>query len=479
MVLKTRFAPSPTGDLHLGGIRTALYNWALARSNNGKFALRIENTDVERSSVEYTEGILNGLQWLNVDFDEGPVFQTDRLSRYKEVADTLLSEGKAYFCSCSQKSLDEMRREQIKKGLKPRYNGKCRSLGIVEKKTSEELDGTTVIRFMSPLKGSVSWKDLIKGEITISNEELDDLILIRANGLPTYNFASVVDDLDMDVTHIIRGDDHINNTPRQINIIQSLGKRLPFFGHLPMIHGPDGQKLSKRHGADSILEFRKKGFLPSAMINYLARLGWSHGDRELFSVDEFVSLFSLSSCVTSPAKFDMTKLAWVNGEHLKNLSGSDIAQKVCEKAKLSLVEIKKNGIEFEGLCRLLLERVNTISELSDELYSYVSQSKNISLRELFESPAYRKNRVDSEQILYEVIRDFVKNLPDDWVLEKVSHHFRSTLATRNLKMPQLAIPLRVIVLGQSQSPAIEKVLFLLGRMEVKKRLEKFLEGTVK
>jgi len=479
MVLKTRFAPSPTGDLHLGGIRTALYNWALARSNNGKFALRIENTDVERSSVEYTEGILNGLQWLNVDFDEGPVFQTDRLSRYKEVADTLLSEGKAYFCSCSQKSLDEMRREQIKKGLKPRYNGKCRSLGIVEKKTSEELDGTTVIRFMSPLKGSVSWKDLIKGEITISNEELDDLILIRANGLPTYNFASVVDDLDMDITHIIRGDDHINNTPRQINIIQSLGKRLPFFGHLPMIHGPDGQKLSKRHGADSILEFRKKGFLPSAMINYLARLGWSHGDRELFSVDEFVSLFSLSSCVTSPAKFDMTKLAWVNGEHLKNLSGSDIAQKVCEKAKLSLVEIKKNGIEFEGLCRLLLERVNTISELSDELYSYVSQSKNISLRELFESPAYRKNRVDSEQILYEVIRDFVNNLPDDWVLEKVSRHFRSTLATRNLKVPQLAIPLRVIVLGQSQSPAIDKVLFLLGRMEVKKRLEKFLEGTVK
>ena len=201
MVLKTRFAPSPTGDLHLGGIRTALYNWALARSNNGKFALRIENTDVERSSAEYTEGILNGLQWLNVDFDEGPVFQTDRLSRYKEVADTLLSEGKAYFCSCSQKSLDEMRREQIKKGLKPRYNGKCRSLGIVEKKTSEELDGTEVIRFMSPLKGSVCWKDLIKGEITISNEELDDLILIRANGLPTYNFASVVDDLDMDITH--------------------------------------------------------------------------------------------------------------------------------------------------------------------------------------------------------------------------------------------------------------------------------------
>ena len=478
MVLKTRFAPSPTGDLHLGGVRTALYNWALARSNNGKFALRIENTDVERSSVEYTEGILNGLQWLNVDFDEGPVFQTDRLSRYKEVADTLLSEGKAYFCSCSQKSLDEMRREQIKKGLKPRYNGKCRSLGIVEKKTSEELDGTTVIRFMSPLKGSVSWKDLIKGKITISNEELDDLILIRANGLPTYNFASVVDDLDIDITHIIRGDDHINNTPRQINIIQSLGKRLPFFGHLPMIHGPDGQKLSKRHGADSILEFRKKGFLPSAMINYLARLGWSHGDRELFSVDEFVSLFSLSSCVTSPAKFDTTKLAWVNGEHLKNLSGSDIAQKVCEEAKLSLVEIKKNGIEFEGLCRLLLERVNTISELSDELFSYVSEPKSISLRELFESSAYRKNRVDSEQVLYEVVCDFAKNLPHDWVLEEVSRHFRSILATRNLKMPQLAIPLRVIVLGQYQSPAIEKVLFLLGRVEVKKRLEKFLEGTV-
>tara|TARA_A100001015_G_scaffold187631_1_gene208977 strand:+ start:267 stop:1706 length:1440 start_codon:yes stop_codon:yes gene_type:complete len=478
MVLKTRFAPSPTGDLHLGGVRTALYNWALARRNNGKFALRIENTDMERSAAEYTEGILNGLQWLNIDFDEGPVFQTDRLPRYREVADTLLSEGNAYFCSCSQHSLDKMRREQIEKGLKPRYNGKCRPLGRVEKNTSKDLDGTRVIRFMSPLKGSVSWKDLVKGEITISNEELDDLVLIRANGLPTYNFASVVDDLDMDITHIIRGDDHVNNTPRQINIIQSLGNRLPFFGHLPMIHGPDGQKLSKRHGADSILEFRKKGFIPSAMINYLARLGWSHGDRELFSVDEFVSLFSLSGCVASPAKFDMTKLAWVNGEHLKNLSGADVAQKVCEKRNLSQVEIKKNGIEFEGLCGLLLERANTISELSDELYSYISKPKSISLRELFESPAYRKNRVDSEQILYEVVCDFVKNLPHDWVLEKVSHHFRSILATRNLKTPQLAIPLRIIVLGQYQSPAIEKVLFLLGRMEVEKRLKKFLEGTV-
>ncbi len=478
MVLKTRFAPSPTGDLHLGGIRTALYNWALAKSNNGKFALRIENTDVERSSTEYTEGILNGLQWLNIEFDEGPVFQTDRLLRYKEVADTLVSEGNAYFCYCSQHSLDEMRRDQIEKGLKPRYNGKCRPFGRVEKKTSEDLDGTCVIRFMSPLEGNVSWKDLVKGEITISNEELDDLILIRANGLPTYNFASVVDDLDMDITHVIRGDDHINNTPRQINLIQSLGKRLPFFGHLPMIHGPDGQKLSKRHGADSILEFRKKGFIPSAMINYLARLGWSHGDKELFSVDEFVSLFSLSSCVASPAKFDMAKLAWINGEHLKNLSRTDIAQKVCERANLSLVEVKKNGIEFAGLCRLLLDRFNTISELSAEVNSYISRPNSISLRELFESPVYRKNRVDSEQVLYEVVCDFTENLPHDWVLEKVSHHFRSTLVTWNLKMPQLAIPLRIIVLGQHQSPAIENVLFLLGRIEVKKRLKEFLEGIV-
>ena len=477
-MIKTRFAPSPTGYLHIGGIRTAIFNYAFAKKHNGKFFLRIEDTDVERSTQEAVDKILEGMSWLNLNHDGDIIYQAKNFNRHKEIIAQLLQHGHAYECYSSKEELEQMRQDCEKKGIKPKYDGTWRP---EEGKTLPPVpEGVTpVIRFKNPLDGNVTWEDQVKGQISVSNEELDDLILQRSDGSPTYNLSVVVDDADMGITHVIRGDDHINNTPRQINIIQSLGKRLPFFGHLPMIHGPDGQKLSKRHGADSILEFRKKGFLPSAIINYLARLGWSHGDRELFSVDEFVSLFSLSSCVTSPAKFDMTKLAWVNGEHLKNLSGSDIAQKVCEKAKLSLVEIKKNGIEFEGLCRLLLERVNTISELSDELYSYVYQSKNISLRELFESPAYRKNRVDSEQILYEVIRDFVNNLPDDWVLEKVSHHFRSTLATRNLKMPQLAIPLRVIVLGQSQSPAIEKVLFLLGRMEVKKRLEKFLEGTVK
>ena len=328
MLVKTRFAPSPTGDLHVGGVRTALYNWALAKNVGGKFVLRIENTDLQRSSTGYIDGILNGLEWLNIDFDEGPIFQTDRLFRYKEVANFLLSIGKAYFCSCSQHTLDRMRREQIENGFKPRYDGTCRTVGGTEKRTCEELDGTKVIRFMNPSNGTVNWKDLIKGKISISNEELDDLVLIRANGLPTYNFASVVDDLDMGITHVIRGDDHVSNTPRQINIMESLGKTLPLFGHLPMIHGSDGQKLSKRHGASSILEFQDKGFIPDAMINYLARLGWGHGDSEIFSVKEFVSLFSLSGCVTSPAKFDFSKLAWVNGEHMRNCPVSEISQKV-------------------------------------------------------------------------------------------------------------------------------------------------------
>ncbi len=474
MTLKTRFAPSPTGDLHIGGIRTALYNWALAKHYGGKFLLRIENTDIERSSSNHVDGILNGLKWLNIDFDEGPVFQTDRLSRYTESADALLSEGRAYFCSCSQATLDEMRREQIKKGLKPRYNGTCRPQGKVEKKKSEELNGSQVIRFMSPLNGVVRWKDLVKGEISISNQELDDLILIRANGLPTYNFASVVDDLDMGITHIIRGDDHVNNTPRQIHIIESLGKALPFFGHLAMIHGPDGQKLSKRHGADSILEFRERGFLPVAMINYLARLGWGHGNSELFSIEEFIKLFSLSGCVASPAKFDSAKLVWLNGEHMRNLPMPEIIRQLSKNIDLKLSEIKKDGIEVEGLCALLLERSNTLCELSNELSTYLFKPKNISLRELFESSSYYKNRVSSEQLLYDIVNDFLNNLPDDWTLEGLSGHLKTTLSTWNLKMPQLAIPLRVIVLGQYKSPAIEKVLFLLGGDEVKKRLRNFL-----
>jgi glutamyl-tRNA synthetase len=316
MSVRTRFAPSPTGYLHIGGVRTALFNWLYARHCDGTFILRIEDTDKERSTNESVQAILEGMAWMGLDYDEGPIYQSDRLERYKEVIDQLLDAGQAYRCYCTREELDKVREEQRAQGIKPRYNRKCRDV----------IDPTRpgvkpVIRFRNPLEGPVVFEDLVRGRISISNEELDDLVIARGDGTPTYNFAVVVDDIDMGITHVIRGDDHVNNTPRQVNIFNALDAPLPVFAHVPMIVGPDGQRLSKRHGAVSVLQYRDQGFLPEAMRNYLVRLGWSHGDQEIFSLQEMIEFFDLAQVNRAASAFDADKLKWLNQHYIKEADG--------------------------------------------------------------------------------------------------------------------------------------------------------------
>ncbi|NIR27789.1 MAG: glutamate--tRNA ligase, partial [Gammaproteobacteria bacterium] len=321
MTVRTRFAPSPTGYLHVGGARTALFSWLHARRHGGEFILRIEDTDVERSTQESIDAILEGLAWLGLDYDHGPIFQSRRFTRYAEVAQRLLDEGKAYRCYCSKGRLETLRAEQMARKIKPRYDGRCRD------RTEPAPEGVTpVIRFKNPLDGIVVVNDLIRGRLEFRNDELDDLVIVRANGTPTYNFTVVVDDLDMEVTHVIRGDDHVNNTPRQINILDALGAHLPLYAHVPMILGADGQRLSKRHGAVSVLQFRADGYLPEAMLNHLGRIGWSHGDRELFSLDEMVELFDITEVHRSAASFNPEKLLWLNQHYIKSGDPAHVAR---------------------------------------------------------------------------------------------------------------------------------------------------------
>ncbi|MGH8690226.1 MAG: glutamate--tRNA ligase, partial [Burkholderiales bacterium] len=335
--VRTRFAPSPTGYLHIGGARTALFSWAYARRNGGAFILRIEDTDLERSTRESVDAILDGLKWLGIDWDEGPAFQMQRLARYQEVAEQLIAAGHAYRCWMTKEELEVLRKRQTQRGEKPRYDGRWRpERGLVPPK-----DRPPVIRFRTPEQGEVGWTDLVKGPIAFPNAELDDLVLLRADGVPTYNFGVVVDDLDMAISHVIRGDDHVNNTPRQIHIFNSLGKSLPFFAHVPMILGADGERLSKRHGATSVLEYRSQGYLPEALFNYLARLGWSHGDDEIFSREDFTKWFDLGHVSRSAAQFNPEKLAWLNQQYLKGAGDARLAA-------LVEPELRKRGAQQGG-----------------------------------------------------------------------------------------------------------------------------------
>src|SRR5438552_10036980 len=326
MSVRTRFAPSPTGFLHIGGARTALFSWAYARRHGGKFILRVEDTDLERSTAESVNAILEGMKWLGLDWDEGPFFQMQRLARYKQVAGQLLASGNAYYDYMSREELEALRKEQLARGEKPRYDGRWRPERAKGKPRPK--DRPPVIRFRTPEEGEVGWHDLVKGPIAFPNSELDDLVLVRADGVPTYNFGVVVDDIDMRMTHVIRGDDHVNNTPRQINLYRALGAELPHFGHVPMILGADGQRLSKRHGAVNVMQYRDDGFLPEAMVNYLARLGWSHGDEEMFSREQLVEWFDLEHVSKSPARWDPEKLKWLNGEYLKKMSDQDLVSRL-------------------------------------------------------------------------------------------------------------------------------------------------------
>lgn len=458
--IRTRFAPSPTGYLHLGGARTALYSWAFARHHGGQFILRIEDTDLERSTPQAVQAILDGMHWLGLDYDEGPFYQMQRMDRYTAMIEKLLTEGHAYPCYCSQDDLHQMREQQRKNGQRMRYDGTWRpEPGKVLPTPPEGVK--PVIRFKNPLTGAVSWDDLVKGPISINNEELDDLIIARQDGTPTYNFCVVVDDWEMKITHVIRGDDHINNTPRQINILRAIGGDQPVYGHIPMILGPDGEKLSKRHGAVAVTQYDDEGFLPDAMINYLARLGWSHGDDEIFSRDQLVQWFDSTSLSKSAAQFDPEKLAWVNAHYMKQADPAYLLSET-QKRLAQAGHSTESGPALQDVLALVLERASTLVQLRDEaalFYRPVGDVKETLLPMLEEAG------------VKEALLEFQSALESaEWSHEAISGLIKSTIKAHNLKMPKLAMPLRVLLTGITHTPSIDKVIVLFGREETRRRL---------
>jgi len=457
--VRTRFAPSPTGFLHIGGARTALYSWAYARRHGGTFVLRIEDTDLERSTEVSVNAILDSLRWLGLDWDEGPLFQMKRLARYKEVADKLIADGHAYPCWATKEELEELRARQRQNNEKPRYDGRWRPERAQGLKKPEGVK--PVIRFKTPEEGEVGWHDLVKGPISFPNRELDDLVLLRADGVPTYNFGVVVDDLDMDITHVIRGDDHVNNTPRQIHIFNAIGKPLPAFAHLPMILGADGERLSKRHGAVSVMQYRDEGFLPEALLNTLARLGWSHGDDEVFSVRQLVEWFDLGHVSHSPARFDPDKALWMNQQYLKTADDARLA--VLLKPFLDATA----GPPLEKVFSLLKDRANTLQHLAESARMFY----------IYEEP--------SAQNLAELLNDrtrpalrmlAAKLAGTPWERKSLGAAVSGVLKESGLKMPELAMPARLLVTGRTHTPSLDAVLELLGRETVLARLARHLQG---
>ena len=458
--VRTRFAPSPTGFLHLGNARAALFSWAYARHHGGKFVLRIEDTDLERSTEAAVQVILDSMAWLGLDYDEGPIRQTDRLARYRQVIDAMLEDGRAYHCYASKEELDALRETQRANNEKPRYDGRWRPENAAGK--APPADVKPVIRFRNPDAGDVVWNDLVKGEICISNTELDDLVIARAGMVPTYNFAVVIDDLDMAITHVVRGDDHVNNTPRQINIYQALKAAVPQFAHLPTILGPDGEKLSKRHGAVSVMQYPADGILPEALFNYLARLGWSHGDAEKFPRDKFIEWFELGQVSKSAAQFDIAKLTWLNREYIKEADNARLAMLVKPLVEANLGQAGQTlqwtgTAPLERVIALVKDRCDTLLQVADAAGLF-----------------YRKVEADAALLTQHVtaaLKPAIAALKNRlatcaWDKASISAALKQTLAEHQLKMPQLAPPLRLIVTGQLQTPSLDAVLELIGRERV-------------
>ena len=459
MTMRTRYAPSPTGYSHLGNIRTALFAWAYARHEGGKFILRIEDTDVERSTEAAVQVILEAMAWLGLDYDEGPFYQMQRMSFYKAAVVRLIEEGKAYHCYTSIAELDALRELQTARGEKPRYDGRWRP---EPGKTLPSIppDVKPVIRFRNPVDGAVVWDDQVKGHIEIANAELDDLVIARPDGTPTYNFCVVVDDIDMAITHVIRGDDHVNNTPRQINLYHAMGKVPPIFAHTPTVLGPDGAKLSKRHGAKSVMEYRDEGYLPEAMINMLARLGWSHGDEEVFSREQLVQWFAASKISTSASRFDAEKLLWLNHEHIKRAdSGALVAQLKPFLQKNGYV--LDTGPDIARVVDLLRDRSATLVDMAEAArYFYIRPQLDGALLTQHLSEA-------AAPALAELGQQFASI---QWSKNDISTVIKAAIAKYGLKMPQLMMPLRVLVTGQTQTPAIDSIMDVLGREETLARL---------
>jgi len=460
MTVRTRFAPSPTGLLHIGGVRTALFCWLYARRNHGVFILRVEDTDRERSTPEAVQVILDGMRWLGLEADEGPFYQTQRYPRYREVIREWLAAGKAYHCYCSKEELEAMRNAQLARKEKPRYDGRCRN-------RREPVAGVTpVVRFKNPLDGAVVVADAVHGEVVFQNSELDDLIIERSDGNPTYNFCVVVDDYDMKVTHVIRGDDHLNNTPRQMNMLRAMGVEPPVYAHLPMILGPDGTKLSKRHGAVSVLAYREEGYLPEALLNYLARLGWSHGDQEIFTLEEMTALFDIADVNKSASAINPDKLAWINQQHLMRLPPA----KVVPELRWQLDRLRVAGSPDSMLDAVVLaqrERCKTLKEMA------------AASRFFFEAPASYDVKAASKHLTKDTapfVEQSIAALASEsrWDAPAIHQAIQAVADSAGVTLGKIAQPLRVAVSGGTVSPPIDRTLEILGRDETLGRLRRAL-----
>ena len=460
MTVRTRFAPSPTGFLHIGGLRTALFCWLYARRHAGQLVLRIEDTDLERSTPEAIQQILDGLDWAGLDHDEGPFYQTKRFGRYKDVIEELLARGKAYRCYCSKEELEQMRAQQIERGEKPRYDGRWRE-------RTDSLPGVApVVRFKNPLDGEVVVDDVVHGRVVFQNSELDDLIIARSDGTPTYNFCVVVDDMDMQITHVIRGDDHLNNTPRQLNMLLALGTRPPVYAHLPMILGPDGAKLSKRHGAVSVLQYRDEGFLPEAVLNYLVRLGWSHGDQEFFSIEEMIRLFDIADVNKSASAFDVDKLTWLNQQHMMRGSAGRLVP-------MLRWHLDREGIrptdeaQLEQIVLTQRERAKTMREMAvNSVFFFRAPAA-------YDEKAVRKHVTADVLVLLGEAAYELRQL-DNWSAPVIHELISGFAAAKGISLGKLAQPIRLAVCGGTVSPPIDATLAILGKSESLSRLAKAL-----
>ena len=458
--VKTRFAPSPTGYLHVGGARTALFSWLYARHCGGTFVLRIEDTDRERSTQPAIDAILESMEWLNLNWDEGPYYQTKRFDRYKEVIDQLIKDGKAYKCYCSKERLEEVRNDQMAKGLKPRYDGHCR-----DDHSEHSPDEPYVVRFRNPDSGTVEFDDMVKGKITFQNSELDDFIIQRSDGTPTYNFCVVVDDFDMGITHVIRGDDHVNNTPRQINIYRAMGAKEPVFGHVAMILGDDGNKLSKRHGAVSVMQYREDGYLPEALLNYLVRLGWSHGDQEIFSVPEMIELFTPEQINKSASSFNTKKLEWLNAQYMKSLPRDQVAAELkWHFARIGIDTDKAEGPCLELVVKNYCERTHTLKEMAEKTRCYFEDINE------YDAAGVKKWIKEGS---VEILKDCLTTLQglETWEAAVIDKALEGVAERHEVGMGKVGQPLRLAMTGTPTSPGIGDTMELVGRERAFKRIE--------
>jgi len=455
----TRFPPSPTGELHIGGARTALFNWLYARKTGGRMVLRIEDTDRARSTRKATDTILESMKWMGLTWDQGVYYQTERLDRYRDIIRKLLDQGKAYHCSCSQERLDQLREAQRDRGEKPMYDGRCR-----DRQLQPEACESTVVRFRNPLQGSVVFNDVVRDRVEFANNELDDLIIARSDDMPTYNLTVVVDDMDMGVTHVIRGADHINNTPRQINILEALGASLPVYAHVPLILAEDGQRLSKRHGAVSVLEYRDMGILPSALLNYLVRLGWSHGDQEIFDVDEMIELFDIDKINKAPATFDRNKLLWMNQQYIQAMDPDLLAREISKRLNQRGIGLS-DGPRMREVIEVVRKRTQTLEEMTDSiLYLYADFDQ-------YDPQSVDKHINSASSGILSLVKTELKAL-EDWNSDEIGRTVKSFAAEQGIRFPEVAQPLRIAVSGSAATPSIDQTLWLVGKDRSLRRIEK-------